>query len=80
MADAHTLQVPVYVSGGMPVPAGFERICKESETSQGLVAALLALEVVSCAAAVVGLVVEKNMTKKRGERSAIQREKAVDMS
>ncbi len=80
MSDARSLQIPVYVSSGMPIPAGFTRICKESKVGQGLVAALLGLAVVSCAVAVVGLVVEKNMIKKRNERYAVKGEKAGDMS
>jgi hypothetical protein len=64
----------------MPVPAGFTRLCKESEAGQGLVAALLCLEVVSCTVAVVGLIVEKTMTKKRSERYATKSEKGMDMS
>jgi hypothetical protein len=80
MADAHSLQIPVYVSSGIPIPAGFKRLCQESEVSQGLVAALLGLEVVSCAVAVVGLVVERNMMKKRNQRYAVKGEKAISMT
>ncbi|KAJ9606011.1 hypothetical protein H2200_009860 [Cladophialophora chaetospira] len=80
MSDAHSLQLPIYVSSGMPIPAGFKRLCKESEVGQGFVAVLLALGVVSCAVAVVGLVLEKNMIKKRSERYAVKDEKTVDMS
>ncbi|EXJ61763.1 hypothetical protein A1O7_02193 [Cladophialophora yegresii CBS 114405] len=80
MADAHSLQIPVYVPNGVPIPAGFNRLCQESEVGQGLVATLLALKVVSCAVAVVGLIVERNMTKKRNERYAVHGEKAIDMS
>ena len=79
MADAHSLQIPVYVFSGMPVPAGFTRLCKESEVGQGLVGALLALEAVSCAVAAVGLVVEKKMIKRRQQRYAVKEGKA-DMS
>ena len=80
MSDAQSLQIPVYVSSGMPIPAGFTRLCKESEVGQGLVAALLGLGVVSCVVAVVGLVVEKSMIKKRNERYAVKGEKAGGMS
>lgn len=80
MSDARSLQLPVWIFSGMPIPAGFKRLCKESEVSQGLVAALLALEVVSCAVAVVGLVLEKNMTKKRDQRYVTKREKDMELS
>jgi hypothetical protein len=78
--QAQSLQLPVFISNGMPIPAGFKRLCEESEAGQGLVAALLGLAIVSCAVAVVGLFVEKSMTKKRSKRYAVKNEKAVDMS
>src|SRR6202000_937164 len=43
MSDAHSLQIPVYLTSGIPIPAGFKRLCQETEVSQGLVAALLGL-------------------------------------
>jgi hypothetical protein len=80
MDSAHSLQIPVYVSSGMPIPAGFKRLCEESKAGQGLVATLLALQVVSCAVAVLGLFVEKSMTKKRSQRYATKEEKGINMS
>jgi len=79
MADATSLQIPVYVSSGMPIPAGFKRLCKESETGTGLLGALLALEVVGIAVAGVGLVVERKMQRKREMRYVVKEGKG-DMS
>jgi hypothetical protein len=63
----------------MPVPAGFTRVCQESEVGQGLVALLLGLSVVGCVLGFVGLLVEKKMIRKREQRYATKDEK-VDMS
>ncbi|KIW31158.1 uncharacterized protein PV07_02827 [Cladophialophora immunda] len=75
MADAHSLQIPVYVTNGIPIPAGFKRLCKESEVSQGLIAALLALEAVNVGVAVVGVLLERNMANRRTQRYAEKSEK-----
>jgi hypothetical protein len=69
-ADAHALQIPVYLSSGMPVPAGFKRLCKESEAGTGLMIAVLVLEVVSCAVGVFGVWLEKKMGRARRARYA----------
>ncbi|OAP64415.1 hypothetical protein AYL99_00387 [Fonsecaea erecta] len=75
MADAHSLQIPVYVTHGMPIPAGFKRLCMESEVSQGLMALLLALEVLNVGVAVVGVLLERSMTNRRTQRYAEKNER-----
>ncbi len=65
---AHSLQLPVFVSDGMPIPAGFKRLCKESEVSQGLVALLLGIEVLGVVVGVIGFSVERKMKAKREAR------------
>ncbi|KAH0837569.1 hypothetical protein FOPE_05162 [Fonsecaea pedrosoi] len=75
MADTHSLQIPVYVSHGIPIPAGFKRLCMESEVSQGLIAGLLVLEAASVGVAVVGVLLERSMAKKRMQRYAEKGEK-----
>ncbi len=67
---AHALQIPVYVSSGMPVPAGFRRLCHESKAATGLLIAVLALEVVSCAVGIFGIWLEKKIAKAREARYA----------
>lgn len=70
MSDAHSLQIPVYLFSGMPIPAGFQRLCKESEVGIGLMIALLVLEFVNCTIAGAGILLEKKMVKAREERYA----------
>ncbi|EXJ66267.1 uncharacterized protein A1O5_10419 [Cladophialophora psammophila CBS 110553] len=70
MADAHSLQIPVYVSHGIPVPAGFKRLCMETEVSQGLIAGLMALEAVNVGVAAVGVWLERRITSRRTQRYA----------
>ncbi|KIX07304.1 uncharacterized protein Z518_01957 [Rhinocladiella mackenziei CBS 650.93] len=69
-SDARSLQIPVYITNGMPIPAGFKRLCTESQVSVGLMIAVLALEVASCAVAVMGCYLEKKVGKARKERYA----------
>ncbi|KIY02473.1 uncharacterized protein Z520_02612 [Fonsecaea multimorphosa CBS 102226] len=80
MTDAHSLQIPVYVTNGIPIPAGFKRLCMESEVSQGLIAGLLALEAVSMGVAVVGILLERSMTNRRMQRYAEQNERQAAYS
>ena len=63
----------------MPIPAGFKQLCEESKAGQGLVAALFALEAVSCVLAIVGLALERDITKKRNQRYAVKDEKVMSM-
>lgn len=67
-ADAGQLQIPVYLNDGMTIPAGFQRLCNESQVSVGLVVALLVLEVVGCAVAGVGMLLERKMAEARRNR------------
>jgi len=67
-SDANQLQIPVYLDDGMTIPAGFKRLCNESEVSAGLVVALLVLEVFGCAIAGVGMLLERRMAEARRNR------------
>ncbi|KAK5047733.1 hypothetical protein LTR84_006398 [Exophiala bonariae] len=67
-ADASQLKIPVYLNDGMTIPAGFKRLCDESVVSVGLVVALLVLEVMGCAVAGVGILLERRMAEKRRNR------------
>ncbi|EXJ90045.1 hypothetical protein A1O3_03113 [Capronia epimyces CBS 606.96] len=69
-SDAQSLQIPVFATHGVPVPAGFERLCMEAQVGTGLMIAVLVLEAASCALAGVGILLEKQMTKARRERYA----------
>lgn len=79
MSDSKSLQLPVYVFNGIPIPAGFKRLCMESQVSVGLVVALLVLEAFSCAIAGMGIFLEKKMSKARKQRYA-DGEKSGNMS
>jgi hypothetical protein len=67
-SDASQLQIPVYLNDGMTIPAGFKRLCDESEVSVGLMIALLVLEVLGCAVAGVGILLERRMAEARRNR------------
>lgn len=58
----------MYLNAGMTVPAGFKRLCDESEVSVGLMIALLILELIGCGVAVAGILLERNMVKARRDR------------
>lgn len=64
-ADAKHLHLPVYLDDGMTVPAGFKRLCSESEVSTGLMIALLILEFVGCAISATGIALESKIVKAR---------------
>ncbi|KAK5554997.1 hypothetical protein LTR46_007201 [Exophiala xenobiotica] len=69
-SDAKSLQIPVYLSDGVPVPAGFKRLCMESQVGVGFMVAVLVLEVVSCAVGGAGILLETKMAKARKARYA----------
>ncbi|KIW18804.1 hypothetical protein PV08_03093 [Exophiala spinifera] len=69
-SNAKALQIPVYLSAGVPVPAGFKRLCKESQVGVGLMATVMVLEAVSCAVAGAGILLEKRIAKARKARYA----------
>ncbi len=69
-SDAKSLQIPVYLSDGVPVPAGFERLCMESQVAVGFMVAVLVLELVSCAVGGAGILLENKMAKARKARYA----------
>lgn len=69
-SDAKSLQIPVYLASGMPIPAGFKRLCKESQVGVGLLVAVMVLEAVSCVVGGVGIVLERRMAKARSARYA----------
>ncbi|KAI1620494.1 hypothetical protein EDD37DRAFT_153353 [Exophiala viscosa] len=69
-SDALALQIPVYLSSGVPIPAGFKRLCMESKVSLGLIVAVFVLEVASCVVGGVGMMLEKKMHDARKARYA----------
>lgn len=62
--------MPVSMSGGIPIPAGFKRLCMESQVSLGLMIAVLVLEVACCAVGGAGMLLEKQMETARKARYA----------
>ena len=69
-SDAKQLGIPMYINDGMTIPAGFKRLCAESEVSVGFMIALLVLELAGCTVAGFGILLERNMSKARQERYA----------
>ncbi|KAK4943390.1 hypothetical protein LTR10_017064 [Elasticomyces elasticus] len=69
-SDALALQLPVFMSGGVPVPAGFKRLCMESKVGLGLMVAVFVLEIASCAVGGAGMMLEKQMHEARKARYA----------
>ncbi|EXJ95075.1 hypothetical protein A1O1_00193 [Capronia coronata CBS 617.96] len=69
-SDIHSLQIPVFTTNGVPIPAGFKRLCMESQVGTGLMIAVLVLEAASSGIAGMGILLEKRMAIARRERYA----------
>lgn len=66
-ADMADLNIPV-IETGVGWPAGFKRVCMESEAAGGLMAAVLVLSVVSVVVVAWGLWKQKRVQKARNAR------------